>query len=392
MNAPSAVVVGLSVTGLGIVRSLARSGIGVIGVESHFNKPSAHTRYCEKVSCANIDGEEELLETLIGIGKRSRSRLALFLSTDMSVLITSEKREILRENFSFNLPSKNTVKTLLDKTLFAEFAGRKGFHTPQTFIVNNIGDVESICGRMSYPCVIKPSFRQPVWDRRTPIKVFKASSSEELIGLYQEKSSLAAKFVIQELIPGPDSEVYFCLLWYNSLSKPIGIFTGRKLVQWMPELGSTCIAESSINSMVLKESIRLFDCAKYQGIGSVEFKRDPRDNQLKIIEPTVGRADLQSAMAYYHGINIPLLEYCDCLGLEAPELKFRKRKTFWVNEENLIWLLISPKGRDYRKEWLRVIRSRKKYALFELMDIGPFIYFLLSIIRTIVRKLSPKGS
>lgn len=387
MNAPPAVVVGLSITGLGVVRSLARAGIKVIGVDSNFDKPSAHTRYCEKVSCANIDEEKELLDTLIAIGKRSKSKLVLFLSTDMSVLITSEHREILREHYLFNLPSESTVKTLMDKTLFAEFAKRNGFHIPQTFIADNLSDIESISEGVNYPCVIKPSFRQPIWDKSTPIKVFKALSKGELIGLYQKNSSMAAKFIIQELIPGPDREVYFCLLSYNSLSKPLGSFTGRKLVQWMPELGSTCIAESSINSTVLSESIRLFDCLKYQGIGSVEFKRDWRDNTFKIIEPTVGRADLQSAIAYFNGINIPLLEYCDCLGLEPPEFESQNGKSAWVNEENLFWLLRSRKSIGSRNEWLRIIKKRKAYALYDLTDIKPFIYFLLSTIRTIIKKL-----
>jgi predicted ATP-grasp superfamily ATP-dependent carboligase len=305
----------------------------------------------------------------------------------MSVLIASENREILREYYVFNLPSKSTVKILMDKTLFAEFAERNGFHIPQTLISNNLSDIESISGTVNYPCLIKPSFRQPIWDKSTPIKVFKALSKEELISLYQKNSSLATKFVIQELIPGPDSEVYFCLLSYNSLSKPLGSFTGRKLAQWMPELGSTCIAESSKNDMVLNESIRLFDCLKYQGIGSVEFKRDKRDNQFKIIEPTVGRADLQSAIAYYNGINIPLLEYCDCLGLETPKCISQNGRTIWVNEENLLWLLTSRKSKGSRNEWLRIIKKRKAYALFELTDIKPFICFLFSMIRTIFKKL-----
>jgi len=284
------------------------------------------------------------------------------------------------------MPSKPTVKTLMDKTLFAEFAERNGFHTPQTFIGDTLNDIDSISEKINYPCVMKPSFRRPIWDKSTPIKVFKALSKEELISLYQQNSSLATKFIIQELIPGPDSEVYFCLLWYNSLSKPLGSFTGRKLAQWMPELGSTCVAESSKNATVLNESIRLFDSLNYQGIGSVEFKRDKRDNSFKIIEPTVGRADLQSAIAYYNGVNIPLLEYNDCLGLETPEFIFQNRRTFWVNEENLFWLLTSRKSMSSRNELLRIIKKGKAYALFELSDIKPFLYFLLGIMRTILKK------
>ena len=386
-NGPPAVVVGLSITGLGIVRSLAKSGINVIGVDTGFNKPSSHTKYCKKVTCADIDSEDKLLEALILISKKAEVKPVLFLSTDMSVLIASENREILEDYYLFNLPTKSTVQTFMHKTLFAEFARRNSFHIPKTFVANGIEDVEVFAEQVDYPCVLKPSFRQPIWDKSTPVKVFKAQSKEELMNLYRRNSSLANRFVVQEMIPGPDREVYFCLLFYNSLSKPAASLTGRKLVQWMPELGSTCIAEKFDNSIVYNESIRLFDRVSYKGIGSVEFKRDMRDNKFKIMEPTIGRADLQSTIGYHNGVNFPLLEYCDCLNLEAPKFVSKKRKQYWVNEEGLFWFLTSGKVKPSRNELIQVIKKEKAYAFFDLHDIKPFVYFLFYLIRLFIKKL-----
>ncbi|MFX0199393.1 MAG: hypothetical protein ACFFCW_24985, partial [Candidatus Hodarchaeota archaeon] len=114
----AAVVVGLSITGLGTVRSLARAGIRVIGVDSNFSQPSARTRYCEKVTCPDVNNEDKLLETLISISKKNKNKPVLFLSSDTSVLVASENMELLKQYYHFNLPSRSVVKTLMDKAMF----------------------------------------------------------------------------------------------------------------------------------------------------------------------------------------------------------------------------------------------------------------------------------
>lgn len=385
-NSPPAVVVGLSVTGLGTVRSLARSGIQVYGVDSNFDQPSARSRYCTKVYCSDINREDNLIDTLVGISRKLNTRPVLFLSTDISVLIASENREFLRGYYAFNLPSQFAISTFMDKALFADFAVKNGFQIPRTFVAHNYNDIKFISNKILYPHVFKPSFRNPKWDNATPVKVFKVHSGEELISIYQKNSHLAKKFLIQELIPGPDSEIYFCLLWYNSASQPIASFTGRKVIQWPPHTGSTCVAKSCNEDTILRESIRLFDAVNYKGIGSVEFKKDLRDGIFKIVEPTVGRADLQSAIAYHSDINVPLLEYCDCVSLKLPELTPLKRKVCWINEENLFWLLGSRQIRKSLASCLPLLRNRKYYAFFNPADILPICHLFRHITKTIFNK------
>jgi predicted ATP-grasp superfamily ATP-dependent carboligase len=390
-NNPPAVVVGLSITGLGTVRALARAGIQVIGVDSNFNQPSARTRYCKKISCSDINKEDVLLKTLIAISKKNKEKPVLFLSTDMSVIIASENRDLLNNYFIFNLPSKFEVRMLMDKSLFADFAKNNGFQIPQTFVVNNLNNIQTVSKNIQFPCIIKPSYRKPTWDKSTSNKVFKIYSREELVAVFKSISHLADRFIVQEFVPGPDSEVYFCLLWYNSFSQPVASFTGKKIMQWIPEFGSTCTAESYTNNdSVLNDSIKLFNSVKYKGIGSVEYKKDSRDGLLKIIEPTVGRADLQSAIAYHNGINIPLMEYCDCLRLESLTIPNISKKVFWINEENLFWVLTNERKRYPRKVWLQLMRGRKYFALFDRSDLAPFFRFLLWIFKFVFNKIINK--
>jgi hypothetical protein len=63
---------------------------------------------------------------------------------------------------------------------------------------------------------------------------------------------------------------------------------------------------------------KFLDVAGYQGLGSLEFKWDARRGRFSIIEPTVGRTDWQEEIATLNGVNLPLIAYCDELGLPAP--------------------------------------------------------------------------
>ncbi|MFX0210778.1 MAG: carboxylate--amine ligase, partial [Candidatus Hodarchaeota archaeon] len=172
-NGPVAVVVGLSITGLGIIRSLARFGIRTIALDSNPYRPTAQTKYCEKVHYADINKEDKLIETLIAISEMNKTKPVLFFSTDNSVLIASENREVLADYYHFNLPSRSVVRIFMDKALFGDFAGKNGFQIPETLVANNFDDIRSVAKNVQYPCVIKPSLRTPTWDKTNPDKAFK---------------------------------------------------------------------------------------------------------------------------------------------------------------------------------------------------------------------------
>jgi predicted ATP-grasp superfamily ATP-dependent carboligase len=196
----------------------------------------------------------------------------------------------------------------MDKALFGQVAEKHGWETPRTANIQSLEKARVLAEELKYPCILKPSFRTAKWNRKTPAKVFKVFSGEELLDIYEGVRLLADNFIVQEYIPGPDSEIFFCLMWYDAKGELGTAFAGRKLLQWYPETGSTCIAERCDNEALMKESKSIFDSVDYRGIGSIEFKRDARDGRFRIIEPTVGREDLQSVLAFHCGVNIPLNE------------------------------------------------------------------------------------
>ena len=59
------------------------------------------------------------------------------------------------------------------------------------------------------------------------------------------------KLVIQEWIPGKDSNVYFCLTYFNKNGEKIDSYTGKKLLQW-PPIGHASVGPCSATIPMLK--------------------------------------------------------------------------------------------------------------------------------------------
>lgn len=124
----------------------------------------------------------------------------------------------------------------------------------------------------------------------------------------------------------------------------------------------------------------MLKAVQYKGLGSIEYKYDPRDQGFKIIEPTVGRPDLQSYVAVANGINIPYVAYCDLIGQSISQLDHPAHigSVKWVNEwsEYRSARFYRKRGDLTLKEWYTSLRGPKKYALFSLSDPLPFVFTL----------------
>jgi len=384
---PGAVVVGLNPTGLGLVRSLGRRGTPVLAVVSDLRNACVGTRYCEKVYCPDIEGPE-LIDTLRAIGAAVDAAPVLLLSRDLCVSRVSEQREALEGYYKFLLPGKETVAMLLNKRLFGAYAMENGFPVPATFCAGDEAGLRRVATQVTYPCILKPVFRNSRWEASSVPKAFTAESGDELVNLYRRIAPLQNEVLVQEWIPGPDSEIYFCLLSFNAAGKPLVHFEGRKLFQWMPACGNTAVAENTVCDVVRDVSVRLFEAVGFKGMGSVEFKRDPRDGRFKITEPTVGRPNLQSDLAVACGVNIPCIVYDNLVGVPRSGGEAPVRSVKWIYEEHLFDLILHRKTYHLGlRAILQALRGKRFYALLARDDPWPFLRFVANVARRVIRHL-----
>lgn len=373
-----AVVVRLGVTGLGLVRSLSHrmvpARIPLIAVDAAFSQPAASTRLCERRTLEELDAPG-VIDRLIDLAQTLPGKPVLFLTDDATVLRVSAEEDRLRPHFRFLLPPPESVRLLADKTRFAEYAVENGFRVPQTVVIRGDDDLVRATRTIPFPVILKPAWRPPVWEQSRHPKAFVLERPEELRETYRAFAPVHPTFVVQEWIPGPDSEIHYCLVYFDARSRCLGSFTGRKIRQWPCGAGNTSITEPVVCPEVERETMRLFEAVGFRGLGSVEFKRDPRDGLFKIMEPTVGRPNLQSEVATVNGTNLAWLAYADASGID-PGPRVRPAKPVrWVHEYTDLrsGLRLVAEGKLSLREWLRSYRGPKHFALFSPRDLRPFV-------------------
>ncbi len=188
----------------------------------------------------------------------------------------------------------------------------------------------------------------------------------------------------QEWIEGNDASLYSCNCYFNADSEPLVTFIARKLRQWAPETGTSCLGEECRNDLVLEESIRLFRSVNYHGLGYVEMKRDERTGKHFIIEPNIGRPTGRSAIAEAGGVELLYTKYCDVLNLPLPanrEQKYEGVKWIYLRHDIQSAFYYWWHGKLTIGEWWRSMHGLKWDAVFSWTDQAPFWYDLWGSLR-----------
>jgi predicted ATP-grasp superfamily ATP-dependent carboligase len=382
----AAVVMSLTPTALGTIRALAGRRVPVTVIAEGRRGPATYTRHGRKVFDPRHGGPGGL-DLLEEVARGFATPPVLFPSSDDDVLLVSRNRERLSASYRFVLPSPESVETLMSKTLFAPFAEKEGLPVPKTCVVRGAADAESQTRRLRFPAILKPSVRSRTWSRRWP-KVVLVSTPGEFVATCTSMLEDAEELIAQQIIPGTDSDVHFCLVYVDREGRVRAAYEGRKLRQEPPLFGNTSLAVSHPSTEVRDLAIQTLESAGFRGVGSVEFKRSREDGRYYITEPTVGRVNLQSGLATFAGINIPYLAYCDAAGLALPELSADSREVRWWDERYDLEsaLYYHRRGELSLGGWLSSLRGRKACALFSWTDPVPFLAMALGLVGRVLRR------
>lgn len=312
-----AVVLGGGLNALGIVRSLGKAGVPLVVVDTDPNAPAMRSRYGRKVVCGALEGAPlfaVLDEMARGVGKP----VPLFMTEEKTVVAISAERERVAGRYLVRLPQHDRLMALMHKQGFQELAEACHSAVPRAVRLAGLDDLPKI-EALTYPCVLKPSEKNYAYGAKFK-KAYKMMSAAEAAAQYREIHPVLADMIVQEWIEGSDSEIYFCLQYIGADGSACASFTGRKIRSWPPRIGGTasCTAAWEEDQELAAMTTRFFRDVGFTGMGSMEYKRDLRDNKFYMVEPTVARTDFQEEVASLNGVNLPLAAYCHELGLPLP--------------------------------------------------------------------------
>jgi predicted ATP-grasp superfamily ATP-dependent carboligase len=185
--------------------------------------------------------------------------------------------------------------------------------------------------------------------------------------------------------------LYSCNCYFDDNHQPQATFIARKLRQWPPETGTSCLGEEVRNDEVLEESLKLFKSVNYHGLGYVEMKKDQRTKEHFIIEPNIGRPTGRSAISEAGGVELLYTAYCDMIGAPLPENRSQQyRNVKWISLRRDIQsaFFYWRRGDLSLTDWMQSWRGKKAYAIFSWNDPAPFFFDFLGLFGKVKDKFS----
>lgn len=284
---------------------------------------------------------------------------------------------MLEKFFLFPMADLDDTNKLLNKQIFYKILKKLNIDHPKTYFPKDKSDLKSISVKITYPCIIKPSYSALfVVDFKT--KLFFAQNSKQLIQLYERALSKKHNVMIQEIIPGSAKNMHGYNAYYDRSFNPNGVFMYRRIREWPPSKGNGCFIERVKISTLENTINQLIKKINYHGILDAEIKKDPRDNRFKLIEINP-RCWMQVSLPARCSANLPHIAYLDAIGK-----KFEKPIS---TSENIKWLIMAEDIRSSIKnilkgdlsifEWIKSYKGEREYAIFAKDDPMPFFLSFL---------------
>jgi D-aspartate ligase len=382
---PTAVVMNMFYTGLGIARSLGERGIPVIGLSAQRGIYGNFTRYAKIAFCPDSRRQpEQLADYLVRLGQDLGGHSILFPTRDDDVLFLDRFRERLSKCFNLVVPPSPALHICLDKMATYKAAVAAGVPTPKCWLVENERELEGVVAELPYPCVAKPvsshDWRQGQnWALVGARKAFVVSNEEQLRSEYRQVSHAGPRLLIQELVPGGDDCLLIAACYLNRESRMTAAFNTQKLLQSPEGFGTGCIVQSAQRPELFEPSERLLKSIKFTGIAEVEYKWDAACSAYRLIEVNPRPWD-QHRLGQAAGVDLAYLAYCEQAGIDPDNqpTPFSPRK--WVAEDALTLAALEMLWkRDPRLRKLPgLLRGKRIYAIWSAKDPLPWLAYMFS--------------
>ena len=375
MDIPGVIIIEGHVQGLAITRALGKENIPVFVVDKG-NCVARYSKYCKKFfKCASYNSIE-LVELLIELAKGyNLKNWLLFPTNDHAVYIISNHYEILSYYYKFTVPSYNLLQKIYDKEKLLKTALKCNVPIPATIFDNKVIQDEVI-----YPLLIKGK-RGLDFYKVTGKKAFYIKDEETLFRNIKKIKRLKQEnnYFLQEFIPlNNNKTASFTAFSVNGKIKTF--WMGVKLREHPVRFGTATFCQSIYIEELIGHAQKLLEELKYTGICEIEFLKDPRNGEYKLIEINA-RTWLWVDLAINSGVNFPLLyyEYLNGKQIIWPNKYVVGKK--WRNIfTDIIYSVIGILSNKLRIfDIIRQNRGEIKDAIWDKRDWKPFfIYIFLS--------------
>jgi D-aspartate ligase len=388
------ILFGDHIAAYGVVRALGPYKIPIYVVSAKGNGITTKSRYVEEtlaLPAKNSDFCERLCKW--GLSKVGNDAVLIVAGSDDYLDVLSQNFDRLPVGWRTTYPSWDIVKKVRQKHITLKIAESidlpvpKSVHVKTDFEFNEFvsSDID-----MRWPLLLKPE-RSSDFFKEHKKKGVICENLSELKNNYSKYGSFPGGFDIQEFILGPESNLINFIGIYNKNSEPVAVFFNRKVRTSGPLL-SCSLMETDWSEIAIEYSNKLIKKIGYYGYANVEFKIDPRDGSINLMEIN-GRVSMSNSHSLLCGINLPLSMYEEAIGHCNISQKnfhchYNKRMLWWcpTAEIRTILKLFIPGEMTWRN-YLGSFKCNKiTIEPYNLQDPMPGTSAVFSLVRGGIRK------
>lgn len=385
-NLPTAILLGGLANTTSAARALGRQGIPVV-VIARASSAALRSKYVQAYPVPErlkaVDYYRQLLLDQSAFAAGS----VIFPCEDAAIAFVAQHKRELAQHYLLDIQKTEHQLQLLDKEKTLHLARQTGIGAPRYWTIRHSQDVNALLADIEYPVLIKP-IHSHIFQRRFHKKLFYAKSQEELIYLSQKVIKADIEFMLCEFIPGPDHLLSSYYVYLDRDNQRAFEFTKRVIRRSPPNFGAGSYHITEWLPETAKAGYQFFAGIGFQGLGNVEFKTDPRDGELKIIECNARFTGAQELITR-SGLNMPLVVYNYLTQREqVPSTGFKEFMTLLLPFEDF------DAFRDLRAtkqitagQWILSICRSQVFCYFDLDDPKPFFSVLRRDLKRRIRWL-----
>jgi D-aspartate ligase len=382
-DAPWCLVLGMfSQTSLSIVRSLGSHGVRVLGMCRKRHALARLSRYC--TAFLTYGDEADLLGRLLALGRLLSEPIPVLVESDPLTLFMEQHKPELEGKFLYQWQEKVSLSAITNKATMQEMARQAGLAAPRSVLGKDIKTVKQ--ANLQFPVFAKPIFNQGH-------KGFVANDNNELeMALGDEL--VAGGCLVQEIVPGPDENVYVVGCYSDRQGRILAAAAGRKRRQMPRYFGNAAYVESIDCPPIIELSQRFIGHVGYHGMADMEFKKSARSGEYIFIEANY-RVCGFNELYVRQGLDLAYISYLELCGVDLTDhLPSSYRPARWMTLlDDLHTVLAFYRGDEGYTlgRWLRDLKQTNCFAVLSLRDPLPFALHTVKYLWRSMREALLKG-
>jgi D-aspartate ligase len=274
-------------TGYGVIRSLAAFSPEVFIADTH-RTPVFRSRYITKSYLINDITrvkEDSFLQEMIALAEDmnyQEEKPIVFTGKDDYLLFFSKNSSVLSKYFELSFETDfGILEAALNKKALIQYAEEAGVAIPRSFSDDH--NLHEVTRESSWPLIIKPAIKnRPERDVvKDAFRLRVCHNEQELNDAIALLKGIAQPYVIQEYIPGDDSELY-TIGTYSWRGELKAWSTSKKLRQFPPGTGECSFGVTLYEPVLAEAAAKLLKRIGLTGISQIEFKK--HEGQFYLIE------------------------------------------------------------------------------------------------------------